>query len=85
MSRTETTREYLELIHHHVARIDGAIKNALHKIGDDNGWHPGALEMIFLRNDIRSLREFADHMEAKLQSLTTNKEEATNANLASVS
>ena len=73
MTQAETTRFCLQAIHEHVARIDGAIKLALHKIGNDNDWHPGSLEIIFLRNDIRSLREYADHMEAKLTSLTAPK------------
>ncbi len=73
MTQAETTRFCLQAIHEHVARIDGAIKLELHKIGDDNDWHPGSLEIIFLRNDVRSLREYADHMEAKLTSLTTPK------------
>jgi hypothetical protein len=75
MTKTESTRYYLGAIHDHIARIDGAIKLALLKIGDDNNWHPGCLEMIFLRNDIRSLREFADHMENKLATLTAPKDQ----------
>lgn len=78
MTKTESTRYYLGVIKDHVARIDGAIKLALLKIGDDNDWHPGALEMIFLRNDIRSLREFADHMEEKLATLTAPSDKPAN-------
>lgn len=76
MTPTENTRFYLGVMHDHVARISGAIQNALHKIGDDNDWHPGSIEAIFLRNDVRSLRQMADDMEAKLAALTAPKSSA---------
>jgi hypothetical protein len=74
--KAEATRYWLRLVHEHRLRIEGAIENALHKIGADSGWSPDAMEMIFLRADIGQMRRMADWMETKLKSLTRASEAA---------
>jgi hypothetical protein len=64
------TRYWLRLIHEHRLRIEGAVENALHKIGADSGWSPDAMEMMFLRGDIGQMRRMADWMETKLKLMT---------------
>src|ERR1700679_2073727 len=57
MTAADNTRYWTGLIHEHRLRMEGAVENALHKIGDDNNWSPGAFPPMFLRADITAMRK----------------------------
>jgi hypothetical protein len=73
MSAAENTRYWLNLIHEHRLRSEGAIENACNKI-QDSDWSEGSLPIEFLRADIAKLRQLANMLDAKLGELITKQE-----------
>ena len=68
MSDAESTRYYLDLIHNHRLRMEGALENASNKI-QDHDWSEDALPLVFLQADIAKMRQLANMLEAKLGAL----------------
>jgi hypothetical protein len=73
MSAAENTRYWLQLIHEHRLRMEGAVENASNKIQDCD-WSEGSLPIEFLRADIAKFRQLANMLDAKLAALIIKTE-----------
>ena len=73
MSAAENTRYWLQLIHEHRLRLEGAVENASNKI-QDSDWSEGSLPIEFLRADIAKFRQLANMLDAKLAALIIKTE-----------
>jgi hypothetical protein len=70
---SENTRYWLNLIHEHRLRMEGAVENASNKI-QDSDWSDDALPITFLKADIAKFRQLANMLDAKLGALITKTE-----------
>lgn len=75
---TDNTRYWLQLIHEHRLRMEGAVENASNKI-QDRDWSEGTLPIEFLKADIAKFRQLANMLEAKLAALLMKTQEFEHA------